>query len=130
MTRRALTVSRILLVLYLVTVFILCFGKFEAGPDIQMSFWGIPTDKAVHFSMFLPFPVLLFFALDGLRLSRKERALAILSILAAGILVAAATETAQYFIPYRTGDWKDLLADSLGILTSSLILTLIVCRKD
>ena len=130
MTRRALIGSRILLVLYLVTVFFLCFGKFEAGPDIQMSFWGIPTDKLVHFSMFLPFPPLVFFAFDGLRLGRRERLLAILSILGAGILIAAVTETAQYFIPYRSGEWKDLFADTLGLLASSCILIPTLCRKD
>ena len=130
MTRRAVLISRILLAVYLVTVFILCFGKFEAGPDFRMTIWGIPTDKVVHFSMFLPFPILLFCSLNGFRLGRPQRWIALLCIIAAGLLTATATEAAQHFIPYRTGDWKDLAADSIGIMTSSLILAIVLCLKD
>ena len=130
MSRKAKTYFRILLAVYLVTVFILCFGKFEAGPDISMSVWGIPTDKLVHFAMFLPFPILTYFSLGGHLESRRSRILALLQILFAGLLLAVATESAQSFIPYRSGEWFDLLADSLGILTATLILLPFVCRKD
>ena len=130
MSRKAKTFLRILLSVYLVTVFILCFGKFEAGPDIKMSLWGIPTDKLVHFAMFFPFPILSYFSLSERLQGKRRRIFSILLIFAAGLLLAMVTEFAQHFIPYRTGDWHDFIADSLGILTATLILLPFVCRKD
>lgn len=122
--------SRILLWVYLIALFVLCFGKFGQGPDLHFSLWGIPTDKLVHFAMFFPFPILTWLSLDGKSLSRKSRYTAIATLLGAGTLIAIATEAVQYFLPYRNGDWMDLLADIVGLLVSSLILLVAVCRKD
>ena len=47
----------VLLILYLGAVAWLCFGSFDNAPSIKESFLGIPTDKLIHFSMFLFFLV-------------------------------------------------------------------------
>ena len=130
MSRKAKTFFRILLAVYLITVFILCFGKFEAGPDIELSFWGIPTDKLVHFAMFFPFPFLMYLSLGARSRAKRRRLGILLLILSAGVLLAVLTEGAQHFLPYRSGEWTDLLADTLGLLTATLILLPFVCRKD
>lgn len=130
MSRKAKIFFRILLAVYLVTVLFLCFGKFGEGPDISLSFWGIPTDKLVHFAMFFPFPILTYFSLGARPREKKRLFFALLQILFAGFILAVFTESAQHFIPYRSGEWSDLFADTLGLLTATLILFPFVCRKD
>lgn len=128
MSRKAKTIFRILLAVYIGMILFLCFGKFQAGPEVDLKLWGIPTDKLVHFSMFFPFPILTYLSLR--RPDRRRRILALVQIFLIGFLLAVATEWVQYYIPYRSGEWTDLFADSLGLLTSSLILLPLVCRKD
>ena len=38
-----------------------------------------------------------------------------------GFILAVGTEIAQSFLPYRTADCKDLIADSAGLVVSSVI---------
>ena len=64
MPRKRRIFARILFLLYLVAICILCFGKFSGSSDFPTSLLGIPSDKIVHFLMFLPFPILAFFAFD------------------------------------------------------------------
>ena len=64
MTPRQLKYARILFAVYLAAVLVLCFGKFPSSEDVPKYLWGIPTDKIVHFLMFLPFPVLAYLAFD------------------------------------------------------------------
>ncbi len=129
MSRKTRTLFRILLAVYIGAILFLCFGKFPAGPEVDLTLWGIPTDKLVHFSMFFPFPILTYLSL-GRHPETRRRILTIVQIFLIGILLAVATEWVQYYIPYRSGEWTDLFADSLGLLTSSLILLPFVCRKD
>ena len=128
--RRLITWSRILLGLYLMAVFFLCFGKFDSASSVDLSFLGIPTDKLVHFAMFLPYPFLVYFSLRNGEMRRADRAIAIGWVFLSGVVIAAATEAAQYFIPYRTGEWRDLFADSAALAVSSLILLVLCLRKD
>ena len=126
MKPRIVTLSRILLVLYLVGVCVLCFGHFDSLPQIHDKILGIERDKVFHFLMFLPFPLLAYFSL------RKEpdgpwKALGeILLLFLAGCIVAAATEIGQGMIPYREADPKDFLADGLALAFSSLVVFILM----
>jgi VanZ family protein len=129
MTARLRTYARILLLLYLAAVCVLCFAQFDDTPSVPFSIFGIPNDKVVHFLMFAPFPFLAWFSF-GKRPARRKRLLILGAILLVGFVLAVFTEGIQWFIPYRSGDWRDLAADSLGLLASTLILIPPVCLKD
>ena len=45
----------VLFLAYLGLVVWCCFGNFGSMPNVQREMFGIPTDKVVHFVMFLPF---------------------------------------------------------------------------
>ena len=131
MTRRQLLASRILLILYLIAVFWLCFGQFDSMPDVKRYFLGIPTDKIVHFLMFLPFPILAYLAFD--RYSEKFwpavgwTAVAFL----AGILLAGGTEVGQACLTsYRSGDPNDFRADLLALGVGTLFIFILDLRKQ
>lgn len=80
---------------------------------------GIPTDKVVHFAMFLPFVILGYPACDFLAIGHR-RGIIILVFLA-GLLVALATEKGQSLTSYRSGDPLDLAADVTGLVTGAVI---------
>lgn len=121
--------SRILLVIYLVTLAYLCFGSFEHLPDVQKSILGIPTDKVVHFFMFLPFPIIAFLAFDKFTDTARAAVLAAVLTFAAGLVLAAATEYIQGLTPHRSKDAMDFLADALGLLTGSVTVLIIDLAK-
>ena len=131
MTRRQRIIARILFGVYLVAVAWLCFGQFDSSQDMPTDLWGIPADKIVHFLMFLPFPVLAFFAFD--RFTEKFW----LSVLwtsvtfLAGCAFAAGTEYVQArLLPYRTGDPADFKADLLALAVSSVIVLILDLSKQ
>ena len=131
MTRRQLLAARILLVLYLIAIVWLCFGQFDSMPDVKRYYWGIPTDKIVHFLMFLPFPILVYFAFD--RYAEKfwpaVRWTAVAFL--AGILLAAGTEVGQACLTsYRSGDPNDFRADLIALGVSTLIVFILDLRKQ
>ena len=131
MTRRQLTVARILLVLYLAALLWLCFGHFDSMPDVKRCYWGIPTDKIVHFLMFLPFPLLAYFAFD--RYTEKFWPSVLWTGVAflAGILLATGTEVGQALLTtYRSGDPSDFRADLIALGVSSLLVFILDLRKQ
>jgi VanZ family protein len=128
--RNRLLAARIAFFLYLAAVVWLCFGHFDGMPDVQRSFWGIPTDKIVHFLMFFPFPILAFLAFDGYSAKPWLSVLGTVATFAAGILLAVGTEVGQARLTtYRSGDVNDFKADLLALGISSLIVLLINIRK-
>jgi hypothetical protein len=125
MTGKQRTFARVLFVLYLVAVAWLCFGKFSSVPDVPRSFWGIPTDKVVHFLMFLPFPLLAYGALGVRPRSFFLSLLLVAGIFAAGCVLSGGTEVVQSFLYWRSGDLRDFEADALALGISSGIVLLI-----
>ncbi|MDE7128659.1 MAG: VanZ family protein [Bacteroidales bacterium] len=117
-------ISRILLALYLTAVCILCFIKMDSGIDFGSTWLGLPKDKVVHFLMFMPYPVLAYFAFRKADGRPASFLMFMLAIIVIGIAIGAATEIIQGLTDYRSADINDLRADSLGIFTGS-ILTLI-----
>ena len=126
MKKRTIILFRILLVLYIVALLILCFGHFGNLPQIHSKILGLEQDKVVHFLMFLPFPLLCYWA-DGIEPDGPRKAIGrMLSIFLSGCLMAAATEIAQRFLPYRTADPKDFLADTIALAVSSLAVFIVM----
>ena len=127
---RRLLAARIVFALYLAAVIWLCFGQFDGLPDVERSFWGIPTDKIAHFLMFFPFPVLAYYAFD--RYSPKFPVAILWTLVAflAGILIAAGTELGQARLTsYRSGDILDFRADLLSLGISTFFVLLLNLRK-
>ena len=127
-TRRL--IFKILLVLYLITVAWLCFGNFSSLPNVKMSYWGIPTDKIVHFLMFFPFPLICFGAFDKYTTKPWHSVLFVVTVFCIGCFLAGATEIGQSMTKYRTGDQFDFLADGLALGISSLIVLILDLRKQ
>ena len=119
------TIFRILTFIYVVVVGVLCFANFRSIPIAPGKFLGIDADKVVHFFMFFPFPILMYFSLP----MEKKRLGPVLGIIvlifAVGCLLAGCTEYVQGKLPYRTMDINDFKADMLGMLLASLITFLI-----
>lgn len=131
--KRWLVISaRITIVIYLALVAYVCFGhNFSFLPDLSKPLFGlIPKDKVIHFIMFLPFPVLMYYAV-GKRYGRKILP-AILMFLIAGCIVAGLTELGQGLTIYRKMSVWDFVADSAALVLSSLIviaIDTIACHK-
>ncbi len=122
-------ISKIVLFLtYVAAVAWLCFGTFKPDPSIPRTIFNIPTDKVVHFLMFLPFPILGTIAFD---FRSWWRALSIMTILAN--LAAFTFEQLQSRITtVRVTDPTDLNANFLGIslgLLIAIIIGLAIRRK-
>ena len=106
-----------LFLVYLALVAWICFGSFKPGPHVPRSVLGIPTDKIVHFLMFLPFPILGALAFD---FRSWWRALCISTLLANAC--AFCFEHLQGVITkHRITDSADLNANFLGITLGLLI---------
>lgn len=115
-------VFRILFLLYVAGVLLLCFGKFDSTPSVPLELWGIPTDKLVHFGMFLPFPVLAYMAFGQKYITIKAALLFTGVTFIVGLLLALGTEWGQaHLTEYRSGDPWDFLADAIALATGSLL---------
>ena len=131
MTRRQLLIARILLVVYIITVLVLCFGRFESTEEIPREFLGIPMDKIVHFLMFLPLPFLAFFAFDRYTDKFWPSVLWTSVTFIAGSLFAAGTEIGQALLTsYRSGDPTDFRADLVALALGSLVVLILDLSKQ
>lgn len=131
-----------LFILYLAAVLYCCFGRFSDLPEIgQDTFWGIPTDKIVHFLLFLPFPILCFLTFTGRTRKPAHTVLTVGCVFLTGCVIAAATEIGQSLTDYRSGDLLDFAADVTALTISSAAVTIIdlhiikkhnkqICSKD
>lgn len=129
MTKRQLIFARIILALYLVALVLLCLLNFNTPPNVQKSFFGIPTDKIVHFCMFFPLPILAFFAFDKYTEKVWTSLLLTLLTFAVGIGLAAFTEWAQSLTPYRSGEKTDFIADIIALAISSALVAVLDISK-
>ena len=129
MTPRQLKLSRILFAMYLIAVAVLCFGKFDSTNDVPKELWGIPSDKIVHFLMFLPLPALAYLAFDRYKGKRLPALLWAAVTFLGGCAYAAFTEWIQSYLPYRSGDPADFKADFLALAACTVFLLLIILLK-
>ncbi|MBQ8499598.1 MAG: VanZ family protein [Bacteroidales bacterium] len=114
---------------YIGAIFFLCFMKGDNVPDVQLTLFGIPTDKIVHFCMFAPYPVLSFLAFcrESISKRRKIMVLTISVILGAGL--AYGTEQLQGLTDYRSYDITDFYADLAGICCGTLATLIFILSK-
>ena len=121
----------ILFIIYLGLVAWCCFGHFESMPEVRRYILGIPTDKVVHFAMFLPFVILGYPACDFLATGHRRGIIILVLVFLAGLLVALATEKGQSLTSYRSGDPLDLAADVTGLATGAVIViaTLLIKKR-
>lgn len=120
-----------LLLVYLAAVAYLCFGHFEDMPQVSKFIFGIPTDKIAHFVMFLPFPVLVFLAVDRFTTKPWHSILMMCGIFLVGCIIAGGTEYGQSLLAYRSCDPKDFKADMIALAISSLfVFTIDILKQD
>ena len=122
-------VFRLLMILYVAAVAWLCFANFHRLPDVPRNFFGIPTDKVVHFCMFFPFPILAFLAYDPYTRTPWQALAALVSICAVGGIFAGVTEFIQEQLTYRSKDINDFGADCLAIGIAGVLVFLIDVLK-
>lgn len=109
------------MLLYICTVAYLCFHRFSSLPSISQTIFGIPTDKVVHFFMFLPFPALTVMCMGKVPHSRSAIILQGILAFLAGCLFAVMTEYIQTKLYYRSGDILDFAADAIALALASVI---------
>ena len=108
--------------LYLTAVGLLCFIRPSSLPEVDiMTIFGIPVDKAVHFLMFLPYPIL-----AGLAFIDKERhalvnIFVLLMLAVIGVGIAYGTEIVQLYSGYRSYDIADFRSDIKGIAAGAVL---------
>lgn len=130
MSTRLRITFRVLLALYLLLLVVLCFGHFKPSPDIPKVIFGLPVDKVVHFCMFLPFPLLVFLALDKYTTKPWHSVVFALGVFLLGCILAAATELGQGLTAWRSADAKDFRADAIALAISSLVVFIIDITKQ
>lgn len=129
MKKRITLIARVLMILYIVALAALCFGNTDKLPKISKTILGLEADKIVHFLMFLPFPLLTYWA-AGVNPDGPWKALGrVLLIFLAGGILAAGTELIQAILPYRSADPKDFLADAVALALASLAVFIIMLVK-
>lgn len=121
---------KLLTLAYFAAVAYLCFANFHSLPQVSRTIWGIPTDKFVHFCMFVPFPFLVFLAIDEYTTKPWHSLIMVCLIFIAGCAMAAGTEIVQSHLIYRSGDPKDFRADCIAVGISSLIVFIIDVLKQ
>lgn len=128
MTDKKSLTARILLIIYIIAVFVLCFANFSDtnGLEFPKYIFGIPMDKAVHFTMFLPYPLLMYYSFRRHDEKRLPFILFMIATFASGLAISGGTEIVQGLLGYRSEDPIDFLADCLGLLTGSFLTIVIL----
>lgn len=130
MERNLKRISLVLFCIYVAAVIVLCFMKTDDIQELPKTLFGIPLDKAAHFLMFLPFPVLGYATFHPVK-GGRWRDLALLAIMTVlGGAFALATERLQGLTEYRSYEITDMLADGLGIAVGTIsVIAYIIFRK-
>lgn len=101
--------------LYLLTLVTLLLIPTDNGIKLNAYFLGIRTDHFIHASLFLPF-------LPYFRLKTKSfiNLALFLKYYTLGVAVAFLFESLQLFVPYRSFDPTDILANVVGVSIGGL----------
>lgn len=119
-----------LLIAYISFVFFLCLHDFSGGelPTVPISILGIPTDKYIHFLMFLPLPVLIGLFFKFLKMGVST---AVLLNIIINSFIALSTELSQsFFTTTRYYDKYDLVADIISIMLGAILVVVIGLLPD
>lgn len=126
MKRGTVIFFRMAFLLYIAAVMYLCFGHFDNVQGVKWSYFGIPTDKIVHFCMFFPFVILSNWAI-GKRPRKWYLGICIgLALGVLGMAIAALTEIGQNMLTdWRVGDVADFRADQLAVTVSTILVMIL-----
>lgn len=130
MEKKIRKISLVLFCLYIAAVILLCVIKTESLPELPKTIFGIPFDKIAHFMMFFPFPILGYTTLYPANKNVWRNLALVAIIFVIGGVFAYSTETLQAMTDYRTSDVLDIAADSLGLISGTLVsIVYILFRK-
>ncbi len=122
-----IAVKLAVLLVYYALVTYLCLGSLDyvSQLDVPHYIFGIRIDRWVHFMMFFPMPLLLYW------IAPKRRRFLALGVSALISLAASATlEYLQRFTPTRFTDPKDLRANWLAVIVMTALIAIgILVRK-
>ena len=122
-------ISLVILCAYVAAVALMCFMKTDNTLPAGFYIFGIPSDKATHFIMFFPLPILAYSAfLPSGKGFWKDMAIFAV-VLMAGAGFAAGTERLQSMLEYRSGDIMDFAADMAGMACGSIMTIIHIYRK-
>lgn len=128
MKRRILYITAFCI--YIGAILYLCLTKPDNLPQTEFLIFSLPADKVAHFTMFLPFPILMYLMFFDRSRSRWQDMLILVAAIALGIGAAFGTEYLQALTQYRSSDINDTFADMKGLSTGAMIvLTHILLRK-
>ena len=110
-------IFRILFLLYCTALFLLAILPIngESSPISDTYIVTIRLDYLLHTLIFLPFLPLAMHSLSGTS-QRKRIIKKILSLIIIGLLFAIITESIQFYLPYRSFNINDLIANTLGVI--------------
>ncbi len=89
----------------------------DLNSPVRLTKWD---DKWAHVLIYLPLGFLLLGALARARAGRRAGTLLLLTF-ALGSLYGITDEIHQHFVPGRHMDWRDAVADSLGVMVGALL---------
>ena len=114
-------ISLILFCLYIMAVAVLCFTQGEQLPDLQNTWFGLPSDKVAHALMFFPFTILGYLSFTSEENSTLQKVAVLTVLIAVGCGMAYATESIQRVLGYRAYEISDMKADMAGLGLGTLI---------
>jgi Na+/melibiose symporter-like transporter len=114
--RKLQILTVILTILYFVVILILLTKPISIGSGMKFYFLGIRSDKYAHALLFFPFSILMFHLHEFF-----ERKYSALKLYFLGIMLCAICESMHYFIPYRSFDFFDFVANCVGLSIGSFI---------
>lgn len=118
----------LLFAFYLAAVAYLCFLKPGSIPVLQQFIFGIPTDKVIHFIMFLPYPVLAYISFRPDRKGVLTHMLTFIAIIAAGAAMAMGVERLQ-IAAGRNYDIKDFYANIAGMAAGAVTTLILILAR-
>lgn len=104
-------------------VLMLAIGLLTLGrTPLAVGLLATPWDKLAHLTVFALVAALLLVSFGSHRIAG-----AVLALLVTGA-IAAADEVQQLFLPGRSADWEDLLADLAGAIIGLLLSRMFIGR--
>ncbi len=134
------------MVLYIIALVMVCFTNLNSTAETPDSwfgsltilvrkicalfmrhpeFYGIETDKIIHFILFLPYSFLVYYAFHTRRGKFLGFVLFLILATIIGAMLGGVIELVQQQLGYRSCDILDFKADCYGILVSDVIIILI-----
>lgn len=118
-------IGKVILLIYITTLGILCFTSMSSlSPYATKTILGLASDKVVHFCMFLPFAICVYWAFSFKTSSNWWIFFNTMLIFGLGIICAGGTEIIQKYCPNRCPDVEDFYADCIGIVLGTFLILL------